>query len=45
MSAWDDVSGKELKPEGVRKARILEIEHIDMKKVWKKTSRKRLRRR
>ena len=38
-SAWDDVSGKELKPEGVRKARALEIEHVNMKKVWRKISR------
>ena len=39
MSAWDDVSGKELKPEGVRKARELEIKHVNMKKVWRKMSR------
>ena len=39
MSAWDDVSGKELKADGVKRARALEMEYVNMKKVWRKTSR------
>ena len=35
QEAWDDVSGKELDPAGVQAARALEIEHVDMKKVWR----------
>ena len=32
QEAWDDVSGKELDPAGVRAARSLEIKHVNMKK-------------
>ena len=39
QSAWDDVSGKELDPTGVRAARALEIEHVMAKKVWRKLPR------
>ena len=39
QEAWDDVSGKELDPAGVRAARSLEIEHVNMKKVWRKIPR------
>ena len=39
QSAWDDVSGKELNPNGVRAARALEIEHVVAKKVWRKLPR------
>ena len=35
-SAWDDVSGKELDPNGVKAARALETQHVDLKKVWRK---------
>ena len=31
QAAWDDVSGKELDPTGVRAARALEIKLVDMK--------------
>ena len=34
--AWDDVSGKELDPMGVRQARAKEIEYINHKNVWQK---------
>ena len=39
QSAWDDVSGKELNPSGVRMARALEIDHVNMKRVWRKITR------
>ena len=37
--AWDDVSGAELNPEGVRSARKKEMDYINNKKVWTKISR------
>ena len=37
--AWDDVTGKELKPEEVKKARQKEIRYAEDKKVWVKMTR------
>ena len=39
QEAWDDVSVKDLDPAGVQAARSLEIEHVNMKKVWRKIPR------
>ena len=36
--AWDDVSGKELDPRGVRDARAKELTYIHNKQVWMKMS-------
>ena len=44
QEAWDDTSGKELDPSGVRAARALEIEHVNAKKVWRKIPRAEARR-
>ena len=38
-SAWDDVSGEELDPAEVRKARALEMEYIEKRGVWRKVPR------
>ena len=43
QAAWDDVSGKELDPAGLRAAQTLEIKHVDMKKVWKNSPGKKRR--
>ena len=40
MTAWDDVSGEELSPKEVMKARLKELEYIRQKGVWKKITRK-----
>ena len=39
IQAWDDVSGKELDPKEVRAVRRLEMDHVDLKKVWHKSPR------
>ena len=39
MRAWDDVSGLDLDPREVMKARKKEVGFIDSKGVWKKISR------
>ena len=36
QSAWDDVSGKELDPSGVKAARALEIKHVNLKHILEK---------
>ena len=40
QDAWDDVSGKALNPKKVQEARQLEMDYINGKKVWRKTTRK-----
>ena len=37
--AWDDVSGKELDPQEVRRARLKEMEYVKNKQVWEKIDR------
>ena len=38
-AAWDDVSGEELDPEEVRKARALEMQYVEQRGVWRKVPR------
>ena len=38
--AWDDISGAELDPKEVRRARLKELGYVDAKGVWEKMSRK-----
>ena len=38
-TAWDDVSGQELDPNGVRQARALEMDYVSKKGVWRKVPR------
>ena len=40
MTAWDDVSGEELSPKEVIKARLKELQYIRHKGVWKKITRR-----
>ena len=40
MKAFDDVSGEELNPKEVMKARLNELEYIRTKGVWRKMSRR-----
>ena len=43
--AWDDVTGVELRPKEVRKARLQELEYVAEKQVWHKITRKEAQRR
>ena len=45
VQAWDDVSGQALDAREVKKARRVELEHANRKKVWEKTTREEARRR
>ena len=42
--AYDDVTGNELDPKEVLKARLKELEYIKQMKAWKKISRKEAKR-
>ena len=44
-TAWDDVSGKELDPQEVRRARLKEMEYVKNKQVWDKIYRQEAMRR
>ena len=40
MRAWDDVTGQELSPSEVRKARMTEARYVEKKRVWRKITRR-----